>query len=415
MLFRSLPLVTSVILLARKQPTGQMVLLDIWSPIEDATTPMHCCRSEHFLALYFFRLRGKLWFVCIGRAIADSLGDQQTLSGTVYVFSDRNAWRGELEPRIRAVQSELRSFKYGVDSTDIRSYFGASLDALQAYLPKHSAFNATFSVTRTGMTTIVIDDEMIVSDTAPTMPSAPEKVRHINHILCSQIFFFLRDIGHRHQHHDPYTDTIVDLYAQEPSDPFKWKLKTLYSLYRKVISYKRVRTKDSYLSSLGVLAYANTFRRLIELGTPDDLRRRIPEFLSENVVASVEATEAAAKDDQQERSVSRDITRELSLGILALIIAVVGVFQITPYKIDIRPSPVLYFLAESIASEPFTTGAFIVVLVWLLRRPARLKNLAAGQLIRWTFRLAQVYDLRISIAIFAAIGVIILSILIRLL
>jgi hypothetical protein len=56
---------------------------------------------------------------------------------------------------------------------------------------------------------------------APTFP-AGERGGHIEHILTAQLFFFLRDIGHRHQHHDPNTDTVVDLWKDNPNDPFDW-------------------------------------------------------------------------------------------------------------------------------------------------------------------------------------------------
>lgn len=148
----------------------------------------------------FFGLRGKLWFLCVARSDADGRGDQQLLRGNVFIFHDRTLWRDIIEPRVRTVQVKLRSFRYGVDASSLSNYFEADYASLLAACPGASAFNAAFEVTRTGITTIYLDHPMITAPTAPALPTVEPSRSHITHILTSQIFFFLRDIGHRHQH-----------------------------------------------------------------------------------------------------------------------------------------------------------------------------------------------------------------------
>jgi hypothetical protein len=362
----------------------------------------------------FLNLRGRLWFLCIASATTIEKR-QETLEGFVFVFDDKHTWRTRAQPFVQEAQGRLQAFKYGPNGTDLRSYFGATHDRLIADLPSCSAFNARFSIARTGMTTIEIPDGMVVREAAPRLPNEEPRRTHITHIIAAQIFFFLRDIGHRHQHHDPNTDTIVDLHEADPNDELAWKLQTLYSLYRKIITYKRLKQADSLAASLGVVAYANTFRELVVEKMTSEERDRMPKFFSENVVGSI----SAIKDEMirlgADRTVAQAVTRELILAALAIVIAVVGVFQITEYKVPKRPADVLYLLGELLTEYPATTLGSVVGLIFILRTILGVNNPARGRLFRWIVRLVQPFDLRVAIGMFFALGTIALSMMLLLL
>ncbi len=205
------------------------------------------------LGPFFLNLRGRFWFVCIARSTRLAGKDQDVLQGTLFLFHDRRIWREQAQPIVVAAQNLLRQFQYIRDGS-IGQYAGAAMaDTVSNPLPL-SAFNAEFHVNRNGICEIIVPQPMTHHANAPTFPGG-QSGQHIEHILTAP-------------------DTIVDLWEDNPSDPFDWKLQTLYALYRKVIAYKRIRHRQSFAASLGVAAYANTFREIIIKGaTQQDITR----------------------------------------------------------------------------------------------------------------------------------------------
>jgi hypothetical protein len=350
------------------------------------------------LGPWFFNLSGKLWFVCIGKCETRN-GTQETMEGQVLIFHDRDLWRNNVGNIVRSAQDLLKGYRYG-NHPNIQNYFEPTFVELVDQLPALSAFNASFTITRVGFTTLQLADKMELHHTAPSLPDAQPARDHVKHILAAQLFFFLRDIGHRHQHHDPYTDTIVDLWP-EAKDPFYWKLQTLFSLYRKVISYKRIKSPNSFTASLGVCAYADTFRALIEEhATPAQLAR-MPHFHSENVRNSIHAVDYEMNRRREIVISSSAITRELILTSIALVIAIVGVFQIVDSKLPFKPANVLYVLAEFLITSPIFTIGIVAGSIFAVRM--LIHNPLNNRFVRWLFRLVQTFDLRFTIAIFGCL------------
>jgi hypothetical protein len=102
---------------------------------------------------------------------------------------------------------------------------------------------SAIEVHRNGQATIEVDDDQY-SD------AAEQKM------LASQVYFFLRDICHIHQHHADSSDTISDV-TDCTDEEDAWKRETLYSLYRWVIQQKRAKRVEAYFSAKGVLSYAH--------------------------------------------------------------------------------------------------------------------------------------------------------------
>jgi hypothetical protein len=349
---------------------------------------------------WFLNLSGKLWFVCVGKSETHN-GKQEMMEGQVLIFHDRELWRKNVSIVVRDAQELLKRYRYGTQPS-IQNHFDYTLGELIDQLPALSAFNARFTISRVGLTTLELADNMKVHSTAPTLPDQQPSRDHVKHILAAQLFFFLRDIGHRHQHHDPYTDTIVDLWPETPRDPFYWKLQTLFSLYRKVISYKRLKAPESFTASLGVTAYAETFRAIIEEDATPEQLARLPHFHAENVRNSIHAVDYEMNRRRELSSSSSAVTRELILTSIALVIAIVGVFQIVDQKVPFQPARVLYVLAEFLITSPIFTIGLVAGSIFAVR--VMIYNPSNNRLVRWLFRLVQTFDLRFAIAIFACLG-----------
>jgi hypothetical protein len=139
------------------------------------------------------------------------------------------------------------------------------------------------------------------------------------HYLASQAFFFLKDITHRHQHHEPARDTIVDLYHWINNDETCWQRATYYSLIRSIIAQKRQKLGPTVGSALGILAYAGSFKRLVhDQACGEDFR--LPEYNHDSLRASLEA--------QQNVLTNKDMSKNNSImkwqNFLVMMIAVLA-------------------------------------------------------------------------------------------
>jgi len=109
--------------------------------------------------------------------------------------------------------------------------------------------------------------------------------------IAGEVFFFMRDLCHRHQHHHPQTDTLVDLY-ETTNDNVGWINETLRGLYKSILEYKRINHFDTRSACLGVLQYAKTFRSIVtdkkKTRFPnDDGELRILDYQDENIINSI--------------------------------------------------------------------------------------------------------------------------------
>lgn len=116
--------------------------------------------------------------------------------------------------------------------------------------------------------------------------------------VASQIFFFLRDVCHVHQHHAPTSDTILDVVPYDGSDR-AWKRETLYSLYRWVIQQKRTKNPEAYIDAKGVLAYARAFEE--KHCNSNSASEGLPQYLREATMESLDAGLARAEIEEESK------------------------------------------------------------------------------------------------------------------
>ena len=80
--------------------------------------------------------------------------------------------------------------------------------------------------------------------------------------FANQVFFFLKDISHVHQHHDSTHDAITEVTKLESDQDEKWIHQTRNSLLRAIIRYKRFRNEKALFRSAGILAYLKSFQEI---------------------------------------------------------------------------------------------------------------------------------------------------------
>lgn len=145
--------------------------------------------------------------------------------------------------------------------------------------------------------------------------------------VASQIYFFVRDVCHVHQHHAPTSDTILDVVPLSAGE-HHWKRETLYSLYRWVIQQKRSRTPSAYVDAKGVLAYARAFTE--KHRTEAENRENLPQYLREATRESLDAGLARAEYLEKTRGALPATIFNRILPSVALVLAFLALFYQSP-------------------------------------------------------------------------------------
>lgn len=120
---------------------------------------------------------------------------------------------------------------------------------------------------------IILDDSIYIADFVldrgghvkiQTRSHHPEHSNsNVLYCLANQVFFFLKDITHVHQHHDSSHDAITELtIIRDNSDNKDWVRQTQKALFQAIIRYKRFRNEKALLRSSGILAYLKSFQEL---------------------------------------------------------------------------------------------------------------------------------------------------------
>ncbi|MEQ8266145.1 MAG: hypothetical protein RH982_03040 [Parvibaculum sp.] len=249
--------------------------------------------------LHFFGINGRFWFAIAAKS-NDIPSESDSLSGTIYIYKSKSDWRssGEsaIRPKIYAINEISRSELPPRRDTEITACFNAA----KGDLATTSDIRVAFSLKRDGeayFSKPKFLDEQLEEASAEYATSLGHD---FTKWIADQAYFFLRDITHRHRHHEPSEDTILILQNRD-DDEFSWRRKILYSLHYQVIRAKRFSNTYSITQAMGILAYANSFYRVCERklhSTPrynicksalQPASDEIPRFNSEEMLLSINA------------------------------------------------------------------------------------------------------------------------------
>lgn len=121
--------------------------------------------------------------------------------------------------------------------------------------PTVAFLRVAFELYRTGECHIHVPDRNYEVAPGGEMVATEELQRRI----AQQAFVFLKDLTHRHYHHDSYADKKTLVFPSE-NDDITWRRETLYGLSRMVLEARRKDKIGSYTNALGLIAYAQCFQ-----------------------------------------------------------------------------------------------------------------------------------------------------------
>ncbi len=304
-----------------------------------------------WLSRVLVKYRGSFNFVCVGRS-SNAIDDPGELSGSLMVFRVRGGWL-KAEREIRYSQQMLA----GIDISQFGLFprfdccFGSAIDKIKREAP----FWVDFKLHRDGVVEIYLHDDIEKSSGGVNYPPSPVQVERIKDTIAAQCFYFLRDLTHRHQHHSPKTDTLMDLYRCD--NEIDWRSESLRVLYRKILDFKRIRKDEVYCSSLGLLIYAKSFRYI----SKDLLGKTIfPSINDKLLEESIKASQVSTNNSLQQSIKNYDRTRNVTIGVLGLYLSLTSLVKLTDKKIPIADDSMLLWLAEITVRNPFISIAFAV-------------------------------------------------------
>lgn len=290
-----------------------------------------------------FKLHGQLWFACIARSEDLSDFPQERLSGQIFIVSYKKRQRKQARIMLKTAQEKMRKSELssGYSNNEIRCLLEDTAKGVSCL----SGFWVEFCLCRNGETTIRLDTAERFCANATQIADGDDK-NYFHDLLCRQAFYFLKDICHRHQHHSPKTDTLADLYVS--SDDVEWRREVLYALYRKIIHFKRNRTEDAILDSMGTLAYAQAFQTICGKNTRDG---QLPDFDNKSLACSLESAYKELTLEKENRRDRRTLCVQLLFSILGVFLTTISLLQVTGTTIR-DPSHSLVAIATYFLRNP---------------------------------------------------------------
>lgn len=310
--------------------------------LSDVTTPAFRSVVERILGI-----RGKFIFVCVARTVRKETGFQDQLVGQIIVYraSNGDIWRNQLVCELNAIREGFETEAISVSKCK---------RSLNRWLSGYACL-CTFSLKRNGILSIFLDSERFFSSDSPVLEESFNENSQIVDALAQQMFYFLRDIGHRHQHHHPSTDTILSLYRK--GDDAYWRRKTLYLLYRKIVRYKRSLSETYYSEILGILAYAKTFKTISLDDNPGAI---FPSYQDENVVLSVQSLQRVSDFSLRRRNRLRDVWFGFLAFFVTFFFSSAAILHFSKYESNAKPPQYWISTIDYLISRPEVCIASLV-------------------------------------------------------
>jgi uncharacterized membrane protein len=318
----------------------------------------------------FAKIDGNFWCLFLARTENKWGLGQEHLAGRAFIFANSESWNKVVRPVVEEYQSLLRDFRYA-EHRDLGAYVSGRDSVVVAHCTKFASFYADAQIARTGTTEVILPPILQFAEDAPKLPNDPMKLEHIAHIISAQLFFFLKDLGHRHQHHDPRTDTITDLWRVDNDNDLNWRLNTLYGMYRKVIEYKRNPNVSTFYDCLGIIAYAKTFLNICGEELPEGTK--LPAYYDAETIESVTATQNRVEREIEIYEKQQDTIRNTVLAIIGATVSFAALSALSTYKPTVEPAWLVSKFIELSLTWPIVTLCIVILVVYVVVKISDLK------------------------------------------
>jgi hypothetical protein len=188
-----------------------------------------------------------------------------------------------------------------------------------------SVLEASFRLPRNGMLELKLEHISDVEDDKLRWSSKEQGIAYKQFELdtVSQVYYFMKDLCHQHQHHHAKSDTLLPLIRAHGEtgeidgvDKQSLNDSVLRSLYRAVLKMRRTHSEGDHYKMKGILAYIQSFKNV--MGS-----QKVDQYVCDADACMLSAIEAKAG---QLKSTSEKKARFYALlpGIFSLSVATMG-------------------------------------------------------------------------------------------
>lgn len=195
------------------------------------------------------------------------LGDQiGVLRGKVYVAGheekNKNALPNFARDITRRIVKIERSTPRGTICGDFDLKEELSLVPTVAKSVGVTLAECSFEIYRSGEIRLFFDETADVFSSAEDESTTDQSraPQNLSEGLAKQIYYFIKDISHRHFHHDASSDNMLPAFEVLQGDDDSWRRDSLWSLSRAVLEHRRRNVLIGHKQALGILAYAESFQ-----------------------------------------------------------------------------------------------------------------------------------------------------------
>lgn len=314
---------------------------------------------REFLTKHLLKLDGDFWFVMVGINEKSCHKMHEPMKGKVFLIERRQNWE--------KVRSDIEALMEALEKLDGNEGLFTSIGPIQDRFQINalqSLYCVDYVIYRNGICEIFPDKKgrALNDSSRNTLRVELIKDDKMELVVCSQVFFFIKDMWHVHQHHHSKTDTLVDLH--HAPDNLSWMSNTLRALYKKVIDYKRVRSDEINFSSSGIMAYVQTFLSICKEDLGEDYHK-LPIRDNENLLKSIWSSEESRKINVLRKKRFVDILIASIIGAAGVCFAVSSAMVLTivgndkESVIDLWPA----ILAMYVIERPWVPTVIFVALI----------------------------------------------------
>jgi len=228
------------------------------------------------------------------------------------------------------------------------------------------SLESSFEINRNGIVFIYNSTwkEIKESELQWISPRSGDQKKEFVTALNEQIYFFLKDLCHEHQHHDAKSDSILPLIAATKDYEERLYTEVLKSLYRMILKKRRSRTSIEFNSISGILVYVKSFKLI--MGERESIpKAALNNFRDDGDGLLLESISSKSNQLELEREKKRSIYSAL---------------------------PTAFTLAMSFLAIVISSSSFLLL---LLRNssslPAALQNLNELENVSWYIKSLQIF------------------------
>ncbi|MEO5372069.1 MAG: hypothetical protein H7833_18525 [Magnetococcus sp. DMHC-1] len=312
--------------------------------------------------LNLFGLEGLFWYVCVGEFDRGTYGSEiksTWVHGSLFMF--RCVTWEKVIKRINSDQSKLTKLRE--DDLNGWNGFSETLRSLKVFLKEgiesgEGSEWVDYKFDR--------DGELVI-----------HKEAEVDEKIIKQLFCFVKDFAHTHQHHYSDSDTVTSIFRVDDDcigkkrREINWRQKTLKCLYRYSHIHEYTDNLGFLHSSLGMLSYAETFRILSNRKLKS--QNYFDHFEHDQVRKSIDARRGFLELQRETINRRNDNLRTGIIGLFGLVLSYTGLLRLAESPI-IRNSDIdksIINISQYLLKNPLPICAGIIVASYVFYRVDR--------------------------------------------